>query len=211
MTIRAYNEIYLESAQSVVGHMFDFAVNENGIAGDEYAIIFAGSACAKEMERGNPTYVAGKTGPEVARIVLEAADYPISLKEDVMYADRSPEYWAGWSLAYYQWYSDKSYKHLFAAVPFSDLIKMYPVYHEMDVEKFVEEMDRRLKKHFTKTPLEIQRGLMGLSREELAHRAGVTASQIRMFETGEKDIRHAQAQTLLRISKALSCSIEKLL
>ena len=50
----------------------------------------------------HPRYVAGMNGCEFARVILDdvGAAYPEA--EDEMYLDKSPEYWAGWALAYYQ-------------------------------------------------------------------------------------------------------------
>lgn len=157
MMIHAYSDLYLESTQNIIGHMFDFAVNENGILGDTFAEMFTRSQYAGQVEKGNPAFVAGKTGPELARLVLESEGYGKPIKDDVMYADRSPEYWVGWSVAYYQWLINKSFSYIFEAVKFSELIKMYPIYHEMDITQFVTEMDRRMAMYYQETSLEYER------------------------------------------------------
>ena len=33
-----------------------------------------------------------------------------------MYQDKSPEYWSGWALAYYQWYTGKTFSKIHAAL-----------------------------------------------------------------------------------------------
>ena len=119
------------------------------------------------MERGNPTYVAGKTGPEIVRLVLENARYNVQIPADVMYIDRSPEYWGGWALAYYQWLRNVRFMHILNAVPFSDLLKKYPVFHEMDMAKFIEEMDHKLQEYYPDTALKRYRLRAGLSQKEL--------------------------------------------
>ena len=101
MEIHAYSELYIDSAQKILGHMFDFAINEVGFEPDEFAKRFAVSPITKEFEKGNPTYVAGKTGPEIAKLILISSGYSKEFPDEVMYVDRSPEYWAGSSLAYY--------------------------------------------------------------------------------------------------------------
>lgn len=211
MEIHAYSELYLESAQNIIGHMFDFAVNEIGIPADEFAGIFEISSVCREVERGNPTYVAGKTGPELAKIVLENACYPAVIPGEVMYADRSPEYWAGWSGAYYQWLRNRSFHIIFKAVPFSRLLEMYPVYHEMDICRFVEEMDRLYNAFYPETALKRKRDISGLSQRELAELSGVPLRQIQLFEQRQRNISKTQAVTVQMLSKALGCTMEELL
>ncbi len=202
--------MYVESAQNIVGHMFDFAINEVGIDADVYARQFAFSPIAKGMEEGNPTYVAGKTGPEIVRLVLEKSGYGASIPPDVMYIDRSREYWGGWVLAYYQWLRNRSYLYILNGVPFSEILKMYPVFHEMDIMKFVDAIDERLHKFYPDTALKRFRMLRGISQNELAIRADVPIRQIQLFEQRQRDINKAQAITLFKLSKALGCDMKDL-
>ncbi len=211
MEIRAYDEIYLDSAQNIIGHMFDYAINENKILPDDFAGIFSVSPIAHEIEKGNPTYVAGKTGPEIARLVLSDAGYKRELQSDVMYEDKSPEYWAGWSLAYYQWYKDYSFRYIFNAVPFSDILNLYSIYHEMDIIKFVEEITRRIELFYPKTALEYFRSIRGLTKEDLAFRTGITPDEINRFENNKDDIKNASSIIILKLSKVLGCSMEQLI
>ena len=55
--------------------------------------------------------------------------------EDEMYLDKSPEYWAGWALAYYQWYTGRTFIKIYKVVSIQELLDMYDVYHEMDIQK----------------------------------------------------------------------------
>ena len=59
MEMHAYDDVYLESSQNIMGHMFDYAVNELGMNLDDFADRFVISGIAKEMERGNPSFSAG--------------------------------------------------------------------------------------------------------------------------------------------------------
>lgn len=211
MEIRAYSELYVENAQNVMGHMFDFAVNTVGLEADPFMERFLTSRISKEVARGNVTYVAGKTGPELARLVLSETGYKGLIPKDVMFIDRSPEYWGGWVLAYYQWLRDYSFRHIINAVTFHDVLGLYHVFHEMDIEKFVDEMDKRLTAFYTDTALKRRRMISGLSQSALADRSGVPLRQIQLFEQRRRDIRKAQSETVLMLSKALSCDMESLL
>lgn len=85
-------------------------------------------------------------GCELARIILTETNTSFTDTEDAMYLDKSPEYRSGWALAFYQWHSFRSFMDILSAVSLSDLIRMYPVYREMDILQFVDHMDERLKK-----------------------------------------------------------------
>jgi DNA-binding Xre family transcriptional regulator len=128
-----------------------------------------------------------------------------------MYLDKSPEYWAGWAMAFYQWYSGRSFTEILTTMPLSRIIMMYPVYHEMDIIHFAEEMDEQMRKATPDTRLKTRRINNQLSQAELASSSGVALRQIQLFEQRQRNINNAAAITLLRLSKALHCSIEELL
>lgn len=211
MKIHAYDEIYLDSSQNILGHMFDFAVNECNIAAEEMAKMFAVSPISEQFAIGNPAYIAGVTGPELARKVLQSAGYNRELPEDVMYEDKSPQYWAGWALAYYQWSTSYSFMYILKAVPFSHILKMYGIYHEMDILKFTDAMDELINSYYKDAPLKRFRLLSGLTQGELAEISEVPLRQIQLFEQRKRDITKTQASTLYKLSKALRCSMESLL
>jgi len=211
MEIRAYDELYLDSAQYILGHAVDFAVGTLGITPDVFGTVFAVSDTAEQFGRGNPRYVAGMNGCELAREVLEEAQIRVPEKEDVMYLDRSPEYWAGWALAWYQWKSDHSFMEILRSVPLEHIVDLYPVYHEMDLVQFGETMDEKLEEVLPKSRLRYHRYACDLSQAELSRRSGVPLRQIQLFEQGQRDIRKTSAETLYRLSKALYCPMEALL
>lgn len=128
-----------------------------------------------------------------------------------MYLDKSPEYWSGWALAFYQWHSFRSFMDILSAVSLSDLIRMYPVYREMDILQFVDHMDERLKKAYPHTQLKVRRINCGMSQSELAADSGVALRQIQLFEQRQRYINHAAAITLLQLSKSLHCQMEDLI
>lgn len=63
---RAYQEIYLSKAQSVLGDAFDYAVNTCNISGDDFTKLFMASTASRRMENGEPSLLAGKSGIEIA-------------------------------------------------------------------------------------------------------------------------------------------------
>lgn len=57
---------------------------------------------------------------------------------------RSREYWIGWAVAYYQWYSARRYSEIFKVLSFDKLQRMYYTLHEADITKFVDIADERI-------------------------------------------------------------------
>lgn len=131
--------------------------------------------------------------------------------EDEMYLDKSPEYWAGWALAYYQWYTGRTFIKIYKVVSVQELLNMYDVYHEMDIQKFVDEINERWEAFYTETNLKRIRLISGLSQRELAELSNVPLRQIQLFEQRQRDINHTRAIDVLKFAKILGCKSEELL
>ena len=211
MMIHAYSELYLNDAQNHLANAIDYAVNDCGIDADRFARLFVQSRVAGQFETGNPAIVAGKSGEELVTQVVTRLMPGEKLPKPRFSQERTPEYWAGWALAYYQWYTAKRFKDIFTRIPLSDLIGMYRVFHEMDLTNFVESMERRYHSVVLETKLKSIREARGLSQAELAEQSGVKKRMIQLYEQKVNDIDKAQAQTLYKLSRTLGCSIEDLL
>ena len=210
MAIRAYDELYLPGAQNILGHAVDFAVMTLAIEPNVFGNALTVSESAKQFSEGNPRYIAGVNGCELARFILDDVGVAYRESADEMFLDKSPEYWAGWALAYYQWFTALSFMEILRAMSLDDIIRMYPLYHEMDLSHFVEQMDRFMKEAYPQTRLRERRSNCGLSQSELAAEADVPLRQIQLFEQGQRDINKTSAITLLKLSKALHCKMEDL-
>ena len=211
MRTYAYSELYVELAQRVFGDMFDYAVNTLGYDILKFHKMFIGSGMAEQFEIGNPTFVAGKNGCEVAKIVIASCGFDYPEDEDVMYMDKSREYWIGWALAYYQWKSAYRFSDIEKIVGIEELYCMYPTFHEVDVEIFVDAMDEKMNCIQDESRLKRLRAYANLSQNQLAVDAGVSLRQIQLFEQGQRDINKTQGDTLERIASVLGCKIEDLL
>lgn len=211
MEMRAYSDDYLLTAQKILGDMLDYAVNEYEFEPDEFYKMFLVSDVSRQFQTGNPTYVAGKNGCEIVKEVIRSAGLVMDEIPDEMYLDKSPEYWVGWALAYYQWYTARSFMKIYKVATIEDLLKMYPVYHEMDIMKFVEAMNERWDQYYTETNLKRLRKISGLSQKELADLSGVAIRQIQLFEQRKRNINHTRAIDVLKLGKILGCKPEDLL
>ena len=209
--IHAYQEIYLSKAQSVLGDAFDYAVNTCGIPGNDFAKLFIASSVSKRMENGEPAYLSGKSGIEIVReIVAETKGQELQIEAQDGFG-RSREYWIGWAVAYYQWYSGRKYRDIFKVISFEDLQKMYYTLHEADITKFVDIVDSKIKEYFPETNLKRIRTVYGFTQAELAERSGVSLRSIQMYEQRNKNINKASADTMYRFAKALGCTMEDLI
>lgn len=208
---RAYNESYLSDAKDRLSQFFDYLINDCGMKADWVASIFLSSGYAEQFERGNPAILAGMSGIELARAVVEATYKKKKLPEPRYSEGLSPEYWAGWALAEYQWHSGKRFKDIFEHVKLSEIIPMYSVYHEMDISKFIETMDEKCATALPECRLKKMRESRGLSQSELAKISGVSLRSIQMYEQRVNDIDKAQAQTIYKLSRVIGCSMEDLL
>ena len=81
-----------------------------------------------------------------------------------IWSERTPAYWAGWALAEYQWYSGRRFKDIFNKVSLSQVIAMYRVFHEMDISRFIEEMERRCQAENRETRLKMIRESRGFRK-----------------------------------------------
>ncbi len=207
----AYSESYLSDAKDCLSQFFDYLINDCDMKADWVASIFLSSGYAEQFERGNPAILAGMSGIELARVVVEATYKKKKLSEPRYSEGLSPEYWAGWALAEYHWYSGKRFKDIFEHVRLSEIIPMYLVYHEMDISKFIETMDERCSTALQECRLKKLREHRGLSQAELAKFSGVSLRSIQMYEQRVNDIDKAQAQTIYKLSRVIGCAMEDLL
>ncbi|MCL2443211.1 MAG: helix-turn-helix domain-containing protein [Treponema sp.] len=191
--------------------MFDFAVNSYKYPGNKTLDIFLSSGIAAEFEKGNPKYIAGRSGPE---LFFEISNVNVNqIHDDKFYfsLSKSAEFWCGWILAYYQWFYNTTFANIRSKLAFDDLLNLYPALHEADKQKAAEILRKRISPNCTPTKLQTARKAAGLSQADLALLSGVSLRSIQMYEQKNKDINKAQADTLHAFSKILHLSIEELL
>ncbi len=210
----AYEETYLNDAMNNLGDMFDYAVNDCEYDPEEFFGHFIVSGVARAFERGNPKYVAGLSGPELASEVIFRTSLTRPDTPSAENIDKSPEYWAGWILAYYQWYTMRRFsdmrKH---GLTMRRTLALYPTLHEADETKFVSVADEIIEKSISAGISSLQRirKASGMTQKELAEASGVALRMIQLYEQRKQNINNVQAITLTRMSHALGCTVEDLL
>ena len=187
MMIHAYQEFYLNSAKKSIGTAFHYAINVCKIKGEDFVNMFLISNVSKRIENGEPLYLKGKSGIEIAKEIIEDSTDRIINYEEIANYERTKEYWIGYVATHYQWYSDKSFQVIFNAVSYEELEKMYYTLHEADISKFIEIMDDIIKRKYLDTNLKRIRLSLNLSQAELANISGVSLRSIQMYEQRNKD------------------------
>ncbi len=138
---RAYKKTYLKDAMRNLAVMFDCGVNKYGYPLDVFYELFLTSDVSRQFAHGNPRYLAGLSGAELADLVVQSSGSPISESNDGSFSV-GPEYWAGWALAFYQWRSDRSFSYMRSkGLGITEIVSMYQPMHEADLMKFVEVAD----------------------------------------------------------------------
>ena len=144
---RAYKKTYLNGAMRNLGVMMDCGVRKYGYPIEEFYQKFISSEVSRQFAAGNPRYLVGMSGAELADSVVEATGGTVLKENDGTYSV-GLEYWAGWVLAYYQWLSRRSFTYMLKmGLGINEVIAMYYPLHEADLSKFANAADDIIKRN----------------------------------------------------------------
>lgn len=211
MKPKPYSETQLNRFMDKMGDAFDYAINDCKIDGTEFVKMFVTSTVCKKIENGEAGYISGNSGIEIAiECVYEITDKKLAVESSEKFS-RSVQYWIGWVVCYYQWWSSRRYADIFKAVSYEDMLGLYQTLHEASVEKIASVIDEKVQAVYSETNLKRIRTAYGCSQRKLAEMSGVSLRSIQMYEQRNKDINKAQSDSLYRLAKALGCTMEDLL
>ena len=214
MATHAYPETYLNDAMNNLGDMMDYAINDCGYNASDYFDRFIISGVAESFENGSPKYIAGLSGPELASEVMlrtQGERFSQAISDNI---DKSPEYWAGWILAYYQWYRNERFSDLRRdGLDISRVLSLYNPLHEADPSKFISVADGILRENRLRSGSNIRRfrKQTGMTQKELAEAADVSLRMVQLYEQRRQDIRKAEAASILRLASVLGCEVKDLM
>ena len=209
--IHAYDNQYLDDAMKCLGEAIDYVANSCKIQMDSFLELFIGTGYAEQFALGVPKIVSGVSGTELVLNVLSKSGIDIDFPEAQIDYDYSPEYWCGWILAYYQWYTGRSFKEIRKHISMQEIEKLYSTLHEASENKFVDTVNRMIRKRNPPTRLQAQRKISGYSQRGLAEKVGVNLRTLQQYEIRAKDINKAAGATILALAKVLGCRVEDLL
>lgn len=209
--IHAYDEYYLEDAMTCLGEAMDYVANSCHLDMDYFLDLFIGTGYAEQFALGVPKLVSGISGTELVINTLAKAGIQFDFPPAQIDYSYSAQYWCGWILAYYQWYTGRSFKSIQTYITMSEIEKLYPTLHEASETKFVDTINRIIRKKNAPTRLQTQRKISGYSQKELAEKVGVNLRTLQQYEIRAKNINKAAGETLLNLAKTLGCRVEDLL
>ena len=144
---RAYKKTYLNGAMRNLAVMMDCGVRKYGYPIEEFYQKFILCDVSRQFAVGNPRYLVGMSGAELADRVVEATGGTVLEENDGTYSVGS-EYWAGWVLAYYQWLTRRSFAYLLKmGLGINEVKAMYYPLHEADLSKFADAADRIIERN----------------------------------------------------------------
>ena len=182
--MHAYDKMYLSHSRTTLARMLDFATHDLEYTLPHFFDMFLKSSVAEKFGRGDFTIVAGRSGVELAYMVIEQMEQRTCDVEPDFQAGRSEEYWLGWALAYYQWETGLSFAEITAQIPIEDILSLYSPYHEMDIRQFVDKMNQLYRAAVPETNLwcslnrnhSCQFQIMNLFLKTIAHRIQILCS-----------------------------------
>ncbi|MDD6192815.1 MAG: helix-turn-helix transcriptional regulator [Lachnospiraceae bacterium] len=206
--IHAYDECYLEFARDSFGTMLDVAVNLCKQDLRAFYDSFLASDYSLRFAKGDLSVIAGCSGIDLTYGVLGIVDKRKEIEQPV---NHSPEYWTGWVLAHYQWYSGLYFQVLDKEVPVETIMDMYSTYCGQDISRVVQKMNELRQANRCMTYLKMFRQNMHMTQKELADKTEIPLKTIQQYEQGQKNINKAQSEYVIRLAKVLCCAPEQLL
>lgn len=212
MATHAYQKFYLNDAQQNLAVTFDYALRILKYDGDEFFLYFIQSEVAEKFGHANPKYIAGMSGIELCQNVLIRIGVTDSFP-DTTEIKQGKEFWVGWVLAYYQWYSGLSFSDLqeYGLIP-SEILSRY-ILHEADISKFVSVANKIILQNKAASPTRLQkiRKAQGLTQKGLSELSGVSLRMIQLYEQRQNDINQASGQTINNLARALCCNFYEIM
>lgn len=207
----SYPQCYIDDFSDTCGYMFQYVKKDCGIDPDDFFDWLIMSRVANHIQLGNPRYIAGMSGPDIAREVFNKTfgrDFGI---EPVYHTILGVEFWSGSMLAYYSWHSGMSFAQMRSyGIKPSVIAKMYQSNRD-DRPKLVEAVMDIVEKNRDASSLTYFRKLAGLTQKQLAESAGVPLRMVQLYEQGQNDLSKAKAETVLKLADTLKCTVGQLL
>ncbi len=197
--------------RSTIADAFVYAIEDCNINPNSFLDMISASRIIKRIENGELSIIQGISGVELAMEIINDTTVKENDIVPLSHYDRSENYWIGYAYAHYQWCTSRSFENIFAAIPYDEMLRLYPTLHEADISKFVDIAEEKIHRYYSDTTLKLFRLRRGYSQSELSKLSGVSLRSIQMYEQRNKDINKAAGETLFRLSRQLGCTIEDLL
>ncbi|MBQ1407591.1 MAG: helix-turn-helix transcriptional regulator [Eubacterium sp.] len=230
--IHAYDEVFLQKAETVLGGMLDCAVHSLHLNAQAFMNLFIASGAASRFEQGDIRTITGMSGAELAYEIMELSGLEYTRIQLRFTTGQSREYSLGQILTRCQWETGLSFDDIIDTIPTQDIFSM--------IEEQQNEMRRKLQDIWPPLPnmndpaekakrtrdivltvsslliekvssanhethLKTIRRRNGMSQSKLASASGVPLRTIQQYEQRQKDINRAQFEYLVKLAAALNC------
>ena len=130
----SYEQMYLSDVQKNLGFLFQLCLVDLGKSPDEVQADFLASEIPRQIEFGNPNFLSGKSGYELALLLYSHADNQILSALSAPYYPQA-EYWSGFVLAYCQWKLQVPFRTILENYPLERILQSHRLLHEADISK----------------------------------------------------------------------------
>ena len=210
----AYNEYYIDDSMNIMGEMFDYAVNCLNYDIDTFFSCFLSSNVSSNFEIGNPKYVSGISGDDLALHVLKTIGVDSEYVPPISKSNfDSIEYWVGRIMAYFQWNKNVTFKEMNDnGLSPSEIAKYYDL-NNSDLPMFIIKINKIFNdSYFSKeTRLAYYRKLCGFTQKKLSEKSGVSLRMIQLYEQRRNDISKASVDVVISLADALGCNVKELI
>lgn len=217
MKVTAYPQNRLQPMQNLLSEILDAAVYELHLDATEFYDTFAVSELAKRIEKGDLRLLDelkdkfGGSYKKLAGTIMPGKDRQVG-QVPLRYAGgKSPEYWAGSMLAFYQWQTCIPFEEINKYLSIEYVKGMHGDYHERSPQEFSAVISTLFKGAKRDTNLASIRRAAGLSQKQLAEAADIPVRTIQQYEQRQKNINKAQAEYIFRMARVLGCKMDDLL
>ncbi len=208
----AYNELFLSDAMMNLGEMTEYAFYALHDDSDRAFRQFIISGYAGRFQVGDPLVISGMSGTELYKAIKEKSGISSNgLPKALTKYDTDVYYWIGYITAFYQWWSNRSFKSIVGAIKNEDYMRMYPALHTTSEERAAEAINDLVIKRIQASRLQEYRKRMGYTQAMLAEKSGVNLRTLQQYEIGDKDIKKASASSVIALAKSLLCEPDDLL
>ncbi len=211
MTV-AYDRDYLEDAMYCMAEAFDYVANACQMDLGMFIDMFISTGFAARFEEAECSVVSGMSGTELVRAVMRKSGLELSFPAPIVeLGGVSNEFWCGWFLAYFQWFSNRPFKNILKHIELEDFMMILPDFIEDSEERRQEKITMMISDFNEPVRLQNMRRECGISQRRLAEMADINIRTLQQYEIRTKDINKAAAVSVISAAKSMGCSIEDIL
>lgn len=191
---------YIEKYQNVLEHLFAKAIGLNfSFSFIERKIAY--SDVFSELEKSNVTLIAFNDNERIYDSIFGNSDNDLLMEDDSIYS------WLGFVYIHLFLKFKVTFEMLFIALPIEKALKLYKLYHEMDITQMYVLFENAA----TPTSLSCIMDNKKVSVRQLAEKANVPFTTVRSLKYGYRSIDKLEANKLVALAYALNVKTETLL